>query len=444
MSGAESAHANAGGFDLLRRATQAMMSKTAAPADEDGGDQIGYETPRSGIATPQPDLQDKRLPGIMSYFGQVRQDPSASITPPSTSQAPESAMASGERLCLQSESTLPPDLQSQVPAKTFAPCGVPASIDPLSPVMDESSGSRLDAAPVGQMSSFSCPTPPYSKPGSSDGPHKNGEAQVVSSSVPEKESSEKPNLLSQDSHLPSESHPNTSIPNQSTNTFALPSMSRASTSGASSTPTVGAAQSLESLLNSAPDSSSSASTQSAQSSSKWFSIEGLKELTIGAVFKSGPPTPTRALSAALPSHSEGRETPTSRRSNDAAETSGTQTPRGPTGAQAPAARGKLTIKIPEGRGLRKSRDPYVVVVFQRSELISSGPRAFEEDENLAVAPIGGIPIQRQASDSGRPPMAIPMRSRQSSNTSTNDPSAFRNRTARASLTNPQWDAEAVL
>jgi serine/threonine protein kinase SCH9 len=418
-------------------------SRTAAPADEDGGDQIGYETPRSGIATPQPDLQDKRLPGIMSYFGQVRQDPSASITPSFISQAPESAMASGERPCLQSESTLPPDLQSQIPAKTFAPCGVPASVDPLSPVMDESSGRRLDAAPAGQMSSFSCPTPPYSKPGSSDGSHKNGEAQVVPSTVPAKESSEKSDILSQDNHLPSESRPNTSMPDQSTNTFALPLTSEALTSGASSTPTVGAAQSLESLLNSAPCSSSSASAQSAQSSSKWFSIEGLKELTIGAVFKSGPPTPTRALSAALPSHSDGRETPT-RRSNDAAETSGTQTPRGPTGAQAPAARGKLTIKIPEGRGLRKSRDPYVVVVFQRSELISSGPRAFEEDENLAVAPIGGIPIQRQASDSGRPPMAIPMRSRQSSNTSTNDPSAFRNRTARASFTNPQWDAEAVL
>jgi hypothetical protein len=30
MSGAESAHANAGSFDLLRRATQAMMSKYVA------------------------------------------------------------------------------------------------------------------------------------------------------------------------------------------------------------------------------------------------------------------------------------------------------------------------------------------------------------------------------------------------------------------------------
>ncbi|CRK27339.1 hypothetical protein BN1723_003502 [Verticillium longisporum] len=47
-----------------------ILRPTAAAADDDGTDQIGYDTPRSGVATPQPDLSDKRLPGIMSYFGQ--------------------------------------------------------------------------------------------------------------------------------------------------------------------------------------------------------------------------------------------------------------------------------------------------------------------------------------------------------------------------------------
>lgn len=217
-----------GGFDLLRRATQAMMSRTAA-TDEDGADQIGTETPGSGVATPQPDLQDKRLPGIMSYFGQ-----------------------------------------------------------------------------------------------------------------------------------------------------------------------------------------------------------------------SGPPTPTRALSAAHPSPHEGRETPSARSSHDGAERSGTQTPRVPAGAQAPAPRGKLTIKITEARGLRRSRDPYVVVVFQRSELISSGPRIEDQEEplNAATTALGGIPMTRQGSDSGRP-MAIPMKSRQSSNTSISDYNSFRARNPRASFTSPKWDAEAV-
>ncbi|KAJ4163474.1 hypothetical protein LMH87_005198 [Akanthomyces muscarius] len=219
-------HNNGGGFDLLRRATQQMMSKTAA--EDDGIDQIGSETPRSGIATPQPDPHDKRLPGIMSYFGQ-----------------------------------------------------------------------------------------------------------------------------------------------------------------------------------------------------------------------SGTSTPTRALSTARPSQSDSKDL-LSRTSNDGAEASGTQTPRS-TGAQVPAARGKLTVKISEARGLRKCNDPYVVAVFQRSELISGGPRPVDDEEplNIAQAAIGGIPIQRSGSDSGRP-MAIPMRSRQSSNTSITDYNTFRNRNGRnGSLTNPKWDAEAV-
>ena len=113
----------------------------------------------------------------------------------------------------------------------------------------------------------------------------------------------------------------------------------------------------------------------------------------------------------------------------------------------PPTRGKLTIKIVEARGLRKCRDPYVVAVFQRSELISAGPRPLEVEEHTLGAPpssaLGSIPIQRQGSDSGRP-MAIPMRSRQSSNTSITDYNTFRNRTARAPFSNPKWDAEAVL
>ncbi|WQF77799.1 Putative serine/threonine-protein kinase, active [Colletotrichum destructivum] len=232
MSGSEGAHANTGGFDLLKRATQAMMmsgSRTpAAAADEDGADQIGFDTPRSGVATPQPDLHDKRLPGIMSYFGQ-----------------------------------------------------------------------------------------------------------------------------------------------------------------------------------------------------------------------SGPPTPTRALSAAQPSQSEERSS-SKRSSNETVPPSGTQTPRsGTTGAQVPAARGKLTIKIVEAKGLRRAKDPYVVAVFQRSELISGGPRSVEEEEDVNLPPpsFGGIPIQRQGSDSGRTAMSIPMRSRQSSNTSISDYNTFRNR-SRRSFTSPKWDAEA--
>ncbi|EMR71006.1 putative serine threonine-protein kinase sck1 protein [Eutypa lata UCREL1] len=153
------------------------------------------------------------------------------------------------------------------------------------------------------------------------------------------------------------------------------------------------------------------------------------------------------MSAARPSQSQSEaQSPPKPHSSDSTEASGRGTPvSSRTGvAQPPAQKGKLTIKILEARGLRKSRDPYVVAVFQRSELISSGPRTFEdEDELMPPIPTGSVPIQRQGSDSGRP-MAIPMRSRQSSNTSITDYNTFRSRDSRKSFTNPKWDAEAVL
>jgi protein-serine/threonine kinase len=185
---------------------------------------------------------------------------------------------------------------------------------------------------------------------------------------------------------------------------------------------------------------------------KWFSLQGLKQLT-RIIFKSGPPTPTRALST-VTSTSDGKETPnggstetvsTDAASNEGGETSsGTQTPKN-SGSRASSAKGRLTIKIVEARGIRKSRDPYVVAVFQRSELISDGPHEIEEEEQAVGTPsgLGAIPMKRQVSDSGRP-MAIPMRSRQSSNTSISDYNTFRNRNTKTLYSNPKWDAEAVL
>lgn len=160
--------------------------------------------------------------------------------------------------------------------------------------------------------------------------------------------------------------------------------------------------------------------------------------------QSGTSTPTRTLSSAAPSQSESQKPDVNQDNNEYADRTATHTPT-PPGTQAPAARGKLTIKVSEARGLRKCRDPYVIVVFQRTELISSGSHSPLEDDEAAIHAVsmGGIPIQRQNSDSGRPAMSIPMRSRQSSNTSIHDYTTFRNRNTRRSLTNPKWDAEAA-
>jgi serine/threonine protein kinase SCH9 len=393
-----------------------QISRTAA-ADEDGGDHIGYETPRSGVATPQPDLQDKRLPGIMSYFGQVRLDPlatqlsSATFDPEAPSPCqPHNMEKHSSSACLP----LQYPNEGALPNGDSLACCHPGPGDRGQQQDSESNGPR-------SSSHLFPPTPPASQPPSSGGSFREERREAT-----HRETTAASEVAPADSSLPirsPEESSKRSLPQSSSSPDAPPPPSKSkSQDDAEEKP--------------APPASSG----------KWFSLDGLKGLT-RVVFKSGPPTPTRALSTAQSSHSEGRDS-SLRISNDGAETSGTQTPRVPAGAQAPTPKGKLTIKIPEARGLRKCRDPYVVVVFQRSELISGGPRQFEDHETLNIPPPpgrGGIAIQRQGSDSGRPPMSIPMRSRQSSNTSISaEHSSFRNRPARLSFTNPQWDAEAVL
>ena len=168
-----------------------------------------------------------------------------------------------------------------------------------------------------------------------------------------------------------------------------------------------------------------------------------KKLTSLSLLKSGQNTPTRSLSTAQPLRVD-----TNADQSKPAEENGAPPAAAAVVAQpsavTPAPRGKLTVKILEARGLRRSRQPYVIALFQRSELISGGPRDTEDENNgaSAGAALGAIPMKRQASDTGRA-MAIPMRSRQSSNTSVTDYNTFRNRTARKSFTNPKWDAEGT-
>lgn len=103
------------------------------------------------------------------------------------------------------------------------------------------------------------------------------------------------------------------------------------------------------------------------------------------------------------------------------------------------------MKIQEARGLRPCYEPYVVCVFEWNEYISKGPRTAEMDLDKEDAVnkddgVGGVPIKRSASDTGRP-VAIPMKSRQSSTTSSSDP---RDLKGVKQVTDPKWDREAVL
>lgn len=96
-------------------------------------------------------------------------------------------------------------------------------------------------------------------------------------------------------------------------------------------------------------------------------------------------------------------------------------------------RGKLGVKIAEGRGIKPAFDPYVVVTFEYNEYISKGSKHDQMDIDTEA------PMQRTDSEARRA-MAIPMRSRQSSTNGVNDESGR----ALNKVTDPQWDHEALL
>lgn len=414
----------------------------AATAEDDGVDHIGFETPRSGVATPQPDLHDKRLPGIMSYFGQVRRASSKHVLPGSLNtagagaQAPSTTPAAGpgEEEESSARATTTELKSSHVPVGPTSRCASVSAGHAHSLLPHEKEGLAAKQNPrvvaVGETVPY--PTPPTSQ----------------RSSV---RSSPSVSSVGRQSRDDTESSRTASPRKMSFADFGK-RKSRTSSVVAPMTATVTEFSAPATRPSTAPSVSTGAASPSGDSGveshpSKLSAVQALKKLTRVTGIKSGAASPTRALSTARPSKTESRDDGRSREKTGTPDRLGTRTPT-PPGAQAPAAKGKLTIKIIEARSLRKCRDPYVVVVFQRSELISGGPHPPEEEEDnttiSAAVPIRSTLMQRQGSDSGRPPMAIPMRSRQSSNTSITDYTAFRNRNSRRSFTNPKWDAEAVL
>lgn len=418
-------------------------SRTAASEHDEGADHIDNDTPRSGFATPEPDPQDKRLPGIMSYFGQVSRSSFTRLWS-GTSSAATGAAA-------QSSSTAPqPQKSEQEQEQEASPHSsqLPASpLEPASRSSFEGEGPPLlphekvgmpseDKPPPEGGEIHPYPTPPASsrsslrgaKVGESSGEGaRQGAATTTSVSSPNVRKPSVTDLSGLKGRRPSVLAPMTSVQVTESNVhahhFSNPGSRRVSTSQNSPVP------------------EHFASVKEDTVSDDPASVRRLKELTNEAASKSGQSTPNRSLSTAQLGRHDGQDE--RRTSDESSSATGTQTPSD--SSAVPTTKGKLTIKISEARGLRKCRAPYVVAVFQRSELISGTPRDEEEDDETAISNVamGGVPIQRQASDSGRP-MAIPMRSRQSSNTSIGEFNSFRNRNQRRSFTHPKWDAEAVL
>jgi hypothetical protein len=103
-----------------------------------------------------------------------------------------------------------------------------------------------------------------------------------------------------------------------------------------------------------------------------------------------------------------------------------------------APKGKLAVTISEGRGLRPSVDPYVVCQFQWAEYISDGPRQDESKKGRHMP----MQMKRTESQQMGTPMAIPMKSRQSSNSGhSSDP---RENGTFDEVTCPKWEHEAML
>jgi hypothetical protein len=122
----------------------------------------------------------------------------------------------------------------------------------------------------------------------------------------------------------------------------------------------------------------------------------------------------------------------------ASSTKSTVKPKESKDTKAPAVgppKGKLSLSISEGRGLRPSVDPYVVCQFQWAEYISEGPK------HEAPKKPAGLAMRRIDSDMGKA-MAIPMKSRQSSNSGqSSDP---RENGTLKEVTDPKWEHDAIL
>jgi hypothetical protein len=146
--------------------------------------------------------------------------------------------------------------------------------------------------------------------------------------------------------------------------------------------------------------------------------------------ESRPPTSSLSHST-LASPAKPRESMESKESRESKDSKESKAPAvGP-------PKGKLAVSISEGRGLRPSVDPYVVCQFQWAEYISEGPRQEKKDKRGAA----GLSIRRTDSEMGKP-MAIPMRSRQSSNNGTSsDP---REDGTFQEVTDPKWEHDAIL
>ena len=196
--------------------------------------------------------------------------------------------------------------------------------------------------------------------------------------------------------------------------------------------------------------------------SSYFELKGLTQNAVGAPReKNTPPhTPRSSSNEGTPTRGQPRPPTSIPLDQDGAEESAhlvngqsaldraaamtTTGPSGPAAAAVGPPKGKLSVKVVRARGLRPSRDPYVVCVFEANESISKGPKPGGDknglEGGLAANGLGSVAIKRAVSDIGRA-VAIPMKSRQNSTTSLSDGKESKEA---KNVIDPRWDHEATL
>jgi hypothetical protein len=362
-------------------------SLTSKPADDEA-DSTASTPP--GAVTPHPDLSDKRLPGIThNCFGQVRNVVSHSFSALSsafTSNVSVAPVLASKETKL-STSTMLQDSPSYVSSPLISSFGFEETKAAATPLSSSSSVHEDDhTRSRGSSSSYDlCHDAQPSKGSSLRRPSRaNSRSQSYG-------------------YIPTAFTPLPEVDTSSAMATLTP-FSSIKASAVSSKP-------VNSLLSKSPR--QSISTQKNPNT-------GLTKGALSPPLQQSTPPQTPRTRSQEDRTDSGANTPSRLSNSSNIKTDGTTI--GP-------VLGTLTVMISEGRGLRPSIDPYVVCEFQLSQYISDGPVAQTTNGS------SGVTIQ-PAVGKGRP-MAIPMKSRQSSSTG-------RDTTEQQEVTNPKWEHKAVL
>ncbi|KAJ5157422.1 Serine/threonine-protein kinase SCH9 [Penicillium canariense] len=397
------------------------MKPNSSPED-DTPDHIGSNgsTP-TGIATPQPDPADKRLPSIMHNYFQV-----GSFS---------GDKASLPRFWSYLSTPSPVDPPSPTPPSSITPPGASSESFVMMEREDGQGSDPMEVIPANP------PTPPHSLL------QQESDEMDLGSSLDTGAGSSMFHMLKKYLIPPASTPPSrrqTSLP----------------VSSVSDDPVLATHFSNPSLPPAASDAFCPSDTPLVDHAMPHVSIssEKLAKLTgnapDGVRLKNTPPLTPRAMSnedqsaekksiTSAPRKSQSEESPeeTPRDGMDSStdeiamkldEAFPRQSSASPqNGAPVGPLKGKLFVKISEARGLRPSFDPYVVCVFEWNEYISKGARSGEEEKKRR---------QMESDAEAGKPMAIPMKSRQSSHNSALDGHDHKGRTP---VTDPHWDHEAV-